>query len=220
MAAGPGRRLPPSLPRPDRRRIFLLGGLAALLALLYGSSLRAGIYWDDPIWFEQAMGETPRTLLFGSPGYHYYRLLALLYYRLWARDGLFLPTGPHLAELACHFCVVILSLGLARRWTATRIRQPSRSGGARTRPATPRPATPSSCIFWTRRAAWYGSGTPTVGAGSCRPRPGRPIGRSSTSGTWTWRACPPAATAWWSGSTTTTWACATPPSTRAGGACR
>lgn len=41
MAAGPGRRLPPTHSRPDRRTILLLGGLTALLSLLYGSSLRA-----------------------------------------------------------------------------------------------------------------------------------------------------------------------------------
>jgi hypothetical protein len=94
-----------------------VAAIAALVAWLYGPSLRFGLIWDDPIWFRQGLGLSARDLLLGSRAYQFYRPLTLWFFRLWWRpDGTLAIGWLHAVQLGWHLAASLLVLALARQW--------------------------------------------------------------------------------------------------------
>lgn len=111
----------PNRPFPLAGTAVVVLGLVALVGLLYGPSLSAGILWDDPLWYQRARAQTLAEILAGSPDYQFYRPLALGYARLWWLDERLWSWGLHLAELAYHAGVTVLTVALAWQWTGQRL---------------------------------------------------------------------------------------------------
>lgn len=105
------------------RRAWFPALLLALTVGLYGPSLRFGLIWDDPRWYQQGAGQTLWQLLVALPTYQFYRPLAI-----WLNQQLVSPAGvvnaplAHGLQLAAHAGVVLAcapalqAFGIKKDW--------------------------------------------------------------------------------------------------------
>ncbi|MCD6520655.1 MAG: hypothetical protein J7M05_12120 [Anaerolineae bacterium] len=95
--------------------------LAVLILLLYGPSLRFGLIWDDPTWYQQGMGEPLWRILLPLPTFQFYRPLAILLNRLLSRpDGTVRIQWAHFIQISAHLGTVLLSIPVLQALGFTR----------------------------------------------------------------------------------------------------
>ncbi len=106
------------------RRWWFAGLLTLIVLALYSSSLRFGLIWDDPRWYQQGAGQTPWQIMTSLQTYQFYRPLAILLNRqLVSSQGVVHAMLAHALQIGAHLLVtlmsipVLMALGLDR-WPA------------------------------------------------------------------------------------------------------
>jgi hypothetical protein len=85
--------------------------LAGLTLAIYGSSVRFGLIWDDPIGYRRAAHQPFWQAFLGNPDYPFYRPLATLYaHSVVSSDDIVNAPLAHTLQLSVHLLVVLLSL--------------------------------------------------------------------------------------------------------------
>jgi hypothetical protein len=95
--------------------------LAGLVLALYLPSLRFGLIWDDPRWYQQGAGQSFWQIVTSLPTYQFYRPLAILLNRqLVSANGVVHASLAHAIQIGAHLlatllCIPVLAgLGLGR----------------------------------------------------------------------------------------------------------
>ncbi len=112
--------------RPER--VATIGapvGLALVVLLMYGPSIRYGLQWDDPAWYLQGAGKSLLELLVPLSTYQFYRPLAIGLNNLLV-DGAGIVNAPaaHLLQIVAHLANTLAIIPLLRglRLSATHAR--------------------------------------------------------------------------------------------------
>ncbi len=85
--------------------------VAGVVLALYGPSLRFGVIWDDPQWYQQGAGQTVWQTFTSLPTYQFYRPLALLLNRqLVSSNGVVNAILAHVLQIAMHLGTSLLAV--------------------------------------------------------------------------------------------------------------
>ncbi len=113
-----GRPLPPAfltlraLGKAIARQWFAFV-LAGLVLLWYTSSMRFGLIWDDPLWYQQGAGSSFWQLLTSLSTYQFYRPLAIwLNRQLVSPNGVVNATLAHIIQINAHLVVLLVTVPL------------------------------------------------------------------------------------------------------------
>jgi len=85
--------------------------VAGVVLALYVPSLRFGLIWDDPLWYQQGAGQTIWQTFTSLPTYQFYRPLAiLLNHQLVSSNGVINAVLAHALQIAIHLGATILAV--------------------------------------------------------------------------------------------------------------
>jgi hypothetical protein len=85
--------------------------LAGVVLALYVPSLRFGLIWDDPLWYQQGAGQTVWQTFTSLPTYQFYRpLTILLNGQLVSSNGVINAVLAHALQMAIHLGAAILAV--------------------------------------------------------------------------------------------------------------
>ena len=104
-----------------KRSSFTTGGwwfyllLAAIVLVMYAPSLRFGLIWDDPTWYQQGAGQSLWRILAGLPSYQFYRPLAILFNRqLVSTNGVVNVPLAHILHVTVYLVTVLACAPMLR----------------------------------------------------------------------------------------------------------
>jgi len=104
-----------------KRSSFTTGGwwfyllLAAMVLVMYAPSLRFGLIWDDPRWYQQGAGQSPWHIFTALSSYQFYRPLAILLNRqLVFPNGVVNAPLAHAIQIGAHLVAVLACVPVLR----------------------------------------------------------------------------------------------------------
>ena len=107
-----------------KRSSFTTGGwwfyilLAAIVLVMYASSVRFGLIWDDPVYYQRGQAQTSLWQILTSlqpPTYQFYRPAAVLYMRLIVSpDGMVNAPLAHALQMAMHLIAALTAAPVLR----------------------------------------------------------------------------------------------------------
>jgi hypothetical protein len=100
-------------PRWQERGFALL--LVVIVVVVYGPSLRFGLSWDDPRWYQQGAGQSAWQIFTALPTYQFYRPLAILLNRqLVSASGVVNAPLAHAIQIGAHLVATLAILPVLR----------------------------------------------------------------------------------------------------------
>lgn len=89
--------------------------LAVIVVAVYGPSLRFGLIWDDPRWYQQGARQSAWQIFTALPTYQFFRPLAILLNRqLVSASGVVNAPLAHAIQIGAHLVATLASLPVLR----------------------------------------------------------------------------------------------------------